>query len=149
MKVILTNNIDRLGKIGDVITVKDGYARNYLFPNNLAKMATPGNIKGLEGLKKKQAAIEAKKLEEAKAVADKISGISVTITAQAGEEDKLFGSVTADMIALALEAEGIKIDKKDVVLEDPIKKLGSYQVVVKVIPEVKANLRVWIVKAQQ
>jgi large subunit ribosomal protein L9 len=140
--------MDRLGKVGDVITVTDGYARNYLFPKNLAKMATPGNIKGLEGSKKKQAAIETKKVEDAKALADKIAGLSVTITAQAGEEDKLFGSVTADMISMALEAEGVKIDKKDIVLDEPIKKLGSYQIVVKVIPEVKANLRVWIVKAQ-
>ena len=149
MNVILTNNIDKLGKIGDVITVKDGYARNYLFPNNLAKEATAGNIKGLEGLKKKQAALEAKRIEGAKALADKISNLSVTITAQAGEEDKLFGSVTSDMIAIALEAEGVKVDKKDITLDEPIKKLGSYQIVVKVIPEVKATLRVWIVKEQQ
>jgi large subunit ribosomal protein L9 len=148
VKVILTQAIDRLGKIGDVVNVKDGYARNYLFPKNLAKEATAGNMKGLEGLKKKQAAIEAKKVDDAKALADKISGISVTMTVEAGEEDKLFGSVTSDMIATALEAEGVKIDKKDIVLDEPIKKLGSYQVIVKVIPEVKANLRVWIVKQQ-
>ncbi len=149
MKVILTNNIDKLGKIGDVVTVNEGYARNYLLPKNLAKEATAGNMKGLEGLKKKQAALEAKKVEEAKTLADKISSLSVTITAQAGEEDKLFGSVTSDMIAMALEAEGVKVDKKDIALDEPIKKLGSYQIVVKVIPEVKATLRVWIVKEQQ
>jgi large subunit ribosomal protein L9 len=149
VKVILTNNIDKLGKIGDVVTVNEGYARNYLLPKNLAKEATAGNMKGLEGLKKKQAALEAKKVEEAKTLADKISSLSVTITAQAGEEDKLFGSVTSDMIAMALEAEGVKVDKKDIALDEPIKKLGSYQIVVKVIPEVKATLRVWIVKEQQ
>lgn len=148
MKVILTQTIDRLGKMGEVVSVKDGYARNYLFPKNLAKEATSGNMKGLEGLKKKQAAIEAKKLSDAKLVADKISGLSVTITVEAGEEDKLFGSVTGDMIAAALEAEGVKVDKKDVALDEPIKKLGSYQVAIKIIPEVKASLRVWIVKQQ-
>jgi large subunit ribosomal protein L9 len=148
VKVILTQTIDKLGNMGDVVDVKDGYARNYLFPKNLAKEATSGNMKGLEGLKKKQAAIEAKKIADAKAIGDKISSLSVTMTVEAGEEDKLFGSVTTDMIATALEAEGVKIDKKDIVLDEPIKKLGSYQVVVKVIPEVKANLRVWIVKQQ-
>jgi large subunit ribosomal protein L9 len=148
VKVILTQTIDKVGNMGDVLDVKDGYARNYLFPKKLAKEATAGNMKGLEGLKKKQAAIEAKKVYDAQAIADKISGLSVTMTVEAGEEDKLFGSVTTDMIATALEAEGVKIDKKDIVLDEPIKKLGSYQVVVKVIPEVKANLRVWIVKQQ-
>ena len=148
MKVILTQTIDRLGRMGEVISVKDGYARNYLFPKNLAKEATAGNLKGLEGLKKKQAAIEAKRISDAQAAADKISSLSVTMTVEAGEEDKLFGSVTTDMIATALEAEGVKVDKKDIVLDEPIKKLGSYQVAVKVIPEVKATLRVWIVKQQ-
>lgn len=147
MKVILTETIDRLGKIGDVVTVKDGYARNFLIPNNKAKPATPGNVKSLDALKKKQAAIETKKIEDAKALADKMSGLSVTISAAAGEEEKLFGSVTAEMIATSLESEGYKIDKKDIILDEPIKKLGAYQVTVKILPEVKANLRVWVVKA--
>jgi len=146
MKVILLENVDRLGKLGDVVTVKEGYARNFLIPNNKAKDATPGNMKCLDALKKKQAAIEAKKIEEAKAVADKISGLSITISAQAGEEEKLFGSVTSDMIASSLEAEGVKVDKKDIELPEPIKKLGTYQVTVKVLPEIKGNLRVWVVK---
>jgi len=146
VKVILTENIERLGKIGDVVIVKDGYARNYLIPNNKAKIATPGNIKSLEGLKKKEAMLKAKRNEDAKAIAEKISTLSVTISAKAGEEDKLYGSITADTIAHSLEEEGVKIDKKDIDMEEPIKKLGSYQVTVKIIPEVKANLRVWVVK---
>ena len=146
MKVILIKDIDRLGKIGEVIAVKDGYARNYLIPTNIAKEATPGNMKSLEGLKKKQAAIEAAKLEEAKEFAKKISNLSITISAQAGEEEKLFGSITADMIAQSLDIEGVKVDKKDITIDEPIKKLGSYQVSVKVHPEVKASLRIWIVK---
>ena len=149
MKVILTQTVDGLGKMGEVVIVKDGYARNYLFPKNFAKDATAGNMKGIEGLKKKQAAIETAKLAEAKAAADRISGLSITITAEAGEEDKLFGSVTAEMISTALLAEGVKVDKKDIILEEPIKKLGSYQVTVKVAHEVKANFKVSIVKAQQ
>ncbi len=148
MKVILTQTVEKLGKMGEVVDVKDGYARNFLFPKNFAKEATAGNLKGIEGLKKKQAAIEAKKLAEAKVAADKISAISLTIAVEAGEEDKLFGSITNDMIATALEAEGVKVDKKDIVLDESIKKLGSYQITVKVVPEVKATLKVLIIKKQ-
>ena len=146
MKVILTQTIDRLGKIGDVVNVKDGYARNYLFPKNAAKEATPGNMKMLDSLKKEQVLSEAKRLDEAKALAEKIAALSITISAKTGEEEKLFGTVTTEMISVALGNEKINVDKKDIVLDEPIKKLGVYQVGVKVHPEVKASLRVWIVK---
>ncbi|MCX5685939.1 MAG: 50S ribosomal protein L9 [Candidatus Omnitrophica bacterium] len=146
MKVILIENVDRLGNMGDIVTVKDGYARNYLIPNNKARQASPGNMKILESLKKKKLAEDAKKLAEAKTMADKISNLSLTIPAEAGEEEKLFGSVSNDMIAEALAEEGIKIDKRDILIDEPIKKLGVYQATVKIIPEVKANLKVWIIK---
>ncbi len=146
MKVILTQTIERLGKIGDIVNVKDGYARNYLFPKNAAKEATSGNMKILESLKAKQALEDAKRLNEAKALAENIGALSVTISAKAGEEDKLFGAITTEMISTALGNEKIIIDKKEIVLDEPIKKLGVYQVAVKVHPEVKASLRVWIVK---
>lgn len=146
MKVILTQTIGNLGKVGDIIVVKDGYARNYLFPKNMAKEATSSNMKLLEALKKKQALEAENELKEAKALAEKIAGLSITISAKAGDEEKLFGTVTTDMISSAVSAEGIAIDKKDIVLDEPIKKLGVYQVSVKVHPEVKTTLRVWIVK---
>ena len=146
MKVILTQAIDRLGKAGDCVNVKDGFARNYLFPKNMAKEATPGNIKSLESLKKKQAAEDLNRLNEAKALADKMQALSITISAKVGEEEKLFGTVTTEMISKALEAESISIDKKDIVVDEPIKKLGVYQVGVKVHPEVRATLKVWIIK---
>lgn len=146
MKVMLVQTIDNLGRIGDCVNVKNGYARNYLFPKNLAKEATPGNIKALESLKKKQAAEDAGKLKEANLLAEKMASLSITISAKAGEEEKLFGAVTSDMVSKALEAEGISIDKKEIILDEPIKKLGVYQVSVKLHPEVKASLRVWIVK---
>ncbi|MDP3730720.1 MAG: 50S ribosomal protein L9 [Candidatus Omnitrophota bacterium] len=149
MKVILTQTVERLGRIGDVVNVKDGYARNYLFPKNVAKEATPGNMKTLESLKKKQSLEDAKKLDEAKALAQTIAVLSITINAKAGEEEKLFGAVTAEMISTALGNEKITVDKKDIVLDEPIKKLGVYQVGVKIHPEVKASLRVWIVKEEQ
>lgn len=146
MKVILIQDIDRVGKAGQVLTVADGYARNFLIPNKKAREATPGNMKVLDVLKKKEAAEEAKKVEAARALANRIGNLSITISVQAGEEEKLFGSVTADAVADALKDEGIEIDKKDVILDEPIKKLGVYQVAVKVHPEVKANVRIWIVK---
>ncbi|MFA5500245.1 MAG: 50S ribosomal protein L9 [Candidatus Omnitrophota bacterium] len=146
MKIILCQTIDRLGKAGDCVNVKEGYARNYLFPKNLAKEATPGNIKSLESLKKKQAIEDENKLKDARALAEKIAALSITISAKAGEEEKLFGAVTSDMVSKALEPEGISIDKKEIIIDDPIKKLGVYQIGVKLHPEVKATLRVWIVK---
>ena len=147
--MILIQDTDRLGKMGDIVNVKDGYARNYLFPKNIAKEATPGNMKTLDSLKKKQALEDAKRLAEAKALAQKMAALSITISARAGEEEKLFGTVTTEMISDALNAEKITIDKKDIVLDEPIKKLGVYQVGVKIHPEVKASLRVWIVKEEQ
>lgn len=146
MKVILLEDVDRLGKMGEVISVKEGYARNYLIPKKKAKEATAGNMKILDSLKKKQAAIDSERLKEAKTLADKITNLSLTIAAQAGEEEKLFGSISAEMISEALTGEKIHIDKKDIVIEEPIKKLGVYQVTVKIHPEVKATLRVWVVK---
>jgi len=146
MKVILIQTIDSLGKAGEVLTVKDGYARNFLFPKNMAKEATPGNMKILESLKKKQALEDAKVLGEAKALAGRISALSVTINAKAGDEEKLFGTVTTEMISNALEAEGILINRKDISLAEPIKKLGVYNVDVKIHPEVRTVLKVWIVK---
>jgi large subunit ribosomal protein L9 len=146
MKVILLENIDRLGKMGDVVAVKEGYARNFLIPKNKAREATEGSMKILEALKKKQAAEEAKLLKAAKDTAEKITALSVTISAKAGEEEKLFGSVTSEMIAEALKAEGIDIDKRDILLDEQIKKLGVYQVAVKLHSEVKADLRIWVVK---
>ena len=146
MKVILTQAIDKLGKAGDCVNVADGYARNYLLPKNIAKEATPGNMKNLEALKKKQAIDDENKLKEAKALADKMAALSITISAKAGEEEKLFGSVTTEMVSDALKAEKIFIDKKDIILDEPIKKLGVYQVGIKLHPEAKALLRIWVVK---
>lgn len=148
MKVILLENVDRLGKIGDIVNVKEGFARNFLIPQKKATIATEGNVKLQEALKKKKEAEEAKVLAAAKAAAGKIAALSLTISAEAGEEEKLFGSVSADMIAKSLADEGITVDKRDIVIDEPIKKLGVFQVAVKVHPEVKATLRVWVVKKQ-
>ncbi len=146
MRVILLKTIDKLGKMGDVVTVKEGYARNFLLPKNAAKEATPASMRSLESLKKKQAEEDTKKLTEVKALADKISALSIIITAQSGEEDKLFGSVSSDDISQALAGQGINIDKKEITLEEPIKKLGDYRATVKLHSEVKVTLKVSVVK---
>lgn len=145
MKVILIENVDKLGSIGDVVTVKTGHARNYLIPKKLVKEATAGNLKSLESLLKKKAAAEAKVLESANKVAEKIAALSLTIPAEAGEEEKLFGSVSSEKISEALAQEGVSVDKRDIVLDEPIKKLGVYQVTVKIHPKVKASLKVLVV----
>lgn len=146
MKVILIQDVERLGSMGDAVTVKDGYARNYLIPNKKAREATPGNMKMMDDLKKKREEEEKKKIGEFQALAEKISALSLTIAAQAGEEEKLFGSVSNDMIRDALAEEGVTVDKKDIIIEEPIKKLGIYKVSVRIHPEVKASLKVWVVK---
>ncbi len=146
MKIILTKDVDKLGHVGDVVTVKDGYGRNFLLPNNKARLATQGNMKLLDAQKKKSAAEDERKVEAARAIANRLANLSLTVSAEAGEEDKLFGSVTNELISERLKDEGIDIDKKNIIIEEQIKKLGVYQVAVKVHPMVKATLRVWIVK---
>lgn len=132
--------------MGDKIKVKDGFARNYLFPRNMAIAATPGAVRVLEQKKKQKARLEDKLKEEAGKLADKMKGVSLTIAAESGEEDKLFGSITAEMIKEALKSEGFDIDKKKIEIAEPIKKLGAYSVDVRLHSDVKAQIRVWIIK---
>lgn len=146
MQIILKEDVERLGRAGDILKVSDGYGRNYLIPKGLAVEATNKNIKVLEHEKR---LIENKKKKEkmdAETLAKRISETSITIPMQAGEEDKLFGSVTAMDIAEALSREGISIDKRNVLLDEPIKRLGIYTVNIKVHPEVTTELKVWVVK---
>jgi len=146
VKVILLKDIDKLGKIGDEVEIKDGYARNYLLPRKCAIEATKGAMKIAEQKKREKASKESKLIQESKELAVKISATSCTISMESGEGDKLFGSVTSEMIAEALKAEGVEIDKKKVVLEEPIKALGVYSVEIKLHPEVKTQARIWVVK---
>ena len=146
MKVILIKDIANLGEIGDELEVKDGYARNYLIPKEIAIPATKSALRILEEKKKEKARLEQKLIEEYKELAEKMKDLSCTISVEAGEEDKLFGTVTNDMIADTLKAEDIEIDKRKIVIEEPIKTLGVYNVDVNLHPEVKAQLRVWVVK---
>ncbi|OGL46088.1 MAG: 50S ribosomal protein L9 [Candidatus Schekmanbacteria bacterium RBG_16_38_11] len=146
MEVLLKKEVKNLGKQGDIVKVKDGFGRNYLFPKGLAAPATAKNLKVLE----QEKLTESKRLEKVKKsaeeVAERLKKISCTIVRHAGEEDKLFGSVTSMDIGDSLRNEGFEIDKKDVLLDEPIKKLGIYQIPVKVHPEITVEVKVWVVK---
>ncbi len=146
MKVILLNDVDNLGKMGDLVDVKEGYARNYLFPKNLGIKETKEGLKAFEEKKKRRTKEIEKEKIKFEELSNRINNASFTIQAAAGDEDKLFGSVTADDIAGALSAENIQIDKKQVHIKEPIKKLGVYQVEVKLHPEVTATAKIWVVK---
>ena len=147
MKVILLEDIKKLGKKGDLVNVADGYARNYLFPRNLAKEATAGGIKQL---KQEKAALENKRKkekEQAKELAAKLSDTIITLKVKSGEQGKLFGSVTSKDISEALkEQQKIEVDRRKIELSEPIKSLGSYKVDIKLAPEVDAKLTVKIVE---
>lgn len=145
MKIILKTDIPKLGNAGDIVTVKDGYARNYLIPKGLAEKAEVGSVRALENQKKMLAQQLEKKKKEALRLRDRLMNISCTITRQAGEEDKIFGSVTARDIEEALKIENIHIDRKNIMLDEPIKKLGIFEVPVKLHKDVEAKIKVWVV----
>jgi len=146
MKVILKQKIEGLGNAGDEAKVKDGYARNYLIPRALAVQATKSALHLLE-VEKHGAERKEKRLKKgSEQLLEKIAEASCTISVEVGEGDKLFGTVTSEMIAEGLRVEGIEIDKKKIILQETIKTLGVYNVEVRLHPEVKAQLRVWVVK---
>jgi large subunit ribosomal protein L9 len=142
MKLILQENIEHLGQIGDIVKVAPGYARNYLLPKSLAIEATEKNAKALEHAKRQLAYKKNKTLEAAKNLIAKLEALSIELTHQAGEEGKLFGSVTNMEIAAFLKDNGFEIDRKKIVLAEPIKQLGEYSVPVKIHPEIAATLKV-------
>jgi large subunit ribosomal protein L9 len=146
MKVILRKNFDQLGKVGDTVSVKDGYARNFLIPRQIAYQATKGNIIALEEEKKQIQKKDAKELDAAQTLAVNIEKVSVTIPVTVGEEDKIFGTVTTQMIADSLKEKGFDIDKRKIEITEPIKSLGIYSVTVKIHPSVTATIKTWVVR---
>lgn len=144
MKVILKENIETLGHIGDIVKVAPGYARNYLVPKGFAIEATEKNAKALEHAKRQMAYKKNKALESARALAAKLEGLAIELVHQAGEEGKLFGSVTNMEIAAFLTEKGFDIDRKKIVLAESIKQVGEVSVPVKIHPEVVANLKVTV-----
>ena len=148
IQIILTANVEKLGGEGDAVTVADGYARNFLFPKGLAMPATPGNLRRVETLRKRREAAREAELVGAKDVAAKLVKQSFTITASAGPDEKLYGSVTAADIAEALRKEGIEIDRKKIVLEHSIRTTGVFDVDVKLLPEVATKVKIWVVAGE-
>ena len=146
MKVILRKNFDQLGNVGEVVSVKDGYARNYLIPRGIAYQATAGNIRSLEEEKKQILKREAKELEAAQNLANELEKVSITIPVKVGEEEKIFGSVTNQMITDALHEKGFDVDKRKVEITEPIKSLGIYSVSVKLHANVTAAVKTWVVR---
>jgi large subunit ribosomal protein L9 len=145
MKVILTEEIRGLGTRGDVVTVKDGYARNYLLPKNLAREASAGNLKQIEHERRKWALLAQQEKDVAQKAADKVKGVKITIEKRVGEHGQLFGSVTANEIADGLLAKGIEVDKRRIELEQPIKNLGLHDVDVRLHRDVIAKIQVEVV----
>jgi len=146
MNIILMENVEKLGQVGDVIKVKDGYARNYLFPHRLAITASEGNVKRIEREKAKRLAAFEEQKNIAQQKADILSKVSVTLAVEVNDQEKLYGAVSETEILQALEAEGHKIDKKSLVLEKAIDELGIFEIGVKLHPQVIAKVRLWVTK---
>ncbi len=146
MKVILKENVDKLGKKGEIVEVKDGFGRNYLIPQKLADFATKTSIKAYQEQLKVGEKKETAALKHAEGVAAKLKDLSLTVAVAAGDDDKLFGSVTNQNVADLLKEKGYEIDKHDISIDEPIKALGIYTVSVKVYKTVKAEVKLWVVK---
>ena len=146
MKVILRQDVNKLGNEGDVVDVKNGHARNYLFPKGIAYPATPGSMKRLEEEKKLTELRMKKELKSAEEYARRLSGASLTFVMKAGEEDQLYGSVSSADIASKLTEQGFELDRKQVLLDEPIKVLGVYTIEINQHSDVTGKVKVWVVK---
>jgi large subunit ribosomal protein L9 len=146
IEVVLIDNDPKLGKRGQIIKVSTGYAQNYLFPNKKALPATPENLKNFEAQKAKDARFQAERLAAAKDAAAKIEKAQITISMLTGEGDKLYGAVTSQDIQAALREQGIQIERKDIHLDETIRRLGTHPVTLRLHPEVTAALKVSVVK---
>lgn len=146
MRIILIKDIEKLGKEGEVLEVKDGFARNFLLPKKLAIPATEENLKHLELEKKRKLQQQEKEKQKAEEIAKKLDGLSINVAVQTHNEDELYGSVGPLEISKALQEEGFSIDKKSIILEEPIKKLGVFDCIVRLHPQVEAKIKVWVVR---
>lgn len=146
MQIILQEDVDKLGHRGDVVTVKPGYARNFLLPHKLAVEATAGNLKAIERIRTSLAKKTATELEAAQKQAELLNGVGVKFTRKTGENDQMFGSVTSADVADGLAAQGFKIDKRQVQLGEPIRIIGESAVTIKVFRDVTAQIKVTVEK---
>ena len=148
MQVILRDALDNLGSAGEIVSVKPGYARNYLIPKGLAYEATEANVKRIEREKVKIEQHAAAQLSDAKKRAASVEGVSVTFNARAAEEGKLFGSITTADIVAKLAEQGVELDRKQILLDEPIKSLGVFSVPVRLHAEVRPEIKVWVIKEE-
>jgi large subunit ribosomal protein L9 len=146
MELILLEDVESLGKRGERIVVKDGYARNFLLPRKLALPATDRGVKMMQHVEKMRAVREQKIHKEAEELAKALNKVSCTAEVQAGEDDRVFGSVTSADISELLKAQGFDVDKRKVIIEEPLKALGVYTIPVKLHHDVEAKVKVWVVK---
>lgn len=148
MQVILRDALGKLGRAGDIVSVKPGYARNYLIPKGLAYEATDANVRRIEREKVQVEQRANEQLSDARGRAAALEGVSVTFNARAGDEGKLFGSITNADIAEKLGEQGIEVDRRQIVLEEPIKSLGVFSVPVRLHSEVQPEVKVWVIKEE-
>ncbi len=146
MNIILMENVEKLGQVGDVVKVKDGYARNYLLPRQLGMPATAGNVKRIEKEKAKRLAQYETEKKEAEAKAEQLNKVSLTVSVEVNDQEKLYGAISESDIIEAMHKEGLEVDKKYLVLEKPIDDLGIFEVGVKLHPQVIAKIRLWVTK---
>ena len=146
MKIILLKKLGKLGQEGDTVVVKDGHARNFLIPNGMALTASDENFKRLQTIKKAKDKLTGEEKNKCLKLKEQIESVSLTITVEAKEDEQLYGAIGEVKILKQLTAEGVELGKDKIVLEEPIKKLGVYNLKVNLYPEVEASLRVWVVK---
>jgi len=146
MKVILKEDLDRLGERGEIVEVAPGYARNFLIPKKLALVATKPNLRVYEEERRQQQIIATKERRESETLAKSLENVSCTAVVSVGEDDRVFGSVTSQMIADLLKEKGFDVDRRKVELEEPIRALGVYTVPIRLHPEVETQVKVWVVK---
>jgi large subunit ribosomal protein L9 len=148
MQIILQEDVEKLGTRGQVVEVKEGYARNFLLPKKLALEATPGNMKRLEKMRAVFAKKEATEKESAQKLSELLAGVSLTLARKSGENEQLFGSVTAGDLSEALGAQSYNIEKRKIELADPIKVLGEYEILIKLHREVSAKVKLTVKKEE-
>ena len=148
MKLLLREKVEHLGKPGDIVSVADGYGRNYLLPRGLAMTVTSGNLKRLETEAKQRQAREAERLRSFRSLAERVAAIDITLKERVGEGDILYGSVSARDVHAALASESVHLDLDMIRLDEPIKNLGVHRVKIRLHPEVETELKVWVVGAK-
>ena len=147
MKIILKEDVKKLGSVGDLVTVKDGYGRNYLIPKKKAVLATKSALNELELMKLRVAHQAELTVQEAKELAQKIESTSLTVSVKTGENNKIFGTVTNIQIASALAEKGIQVDRKNIAIDNDVKLLGEYTATVNILGDLKPKAKFWVVKA--